>query len=317
MTRLTRIIRFAPVAALSVALAAGAAHADRADQLFDRGKKLLAEKRYAEACKAFQDSDALDPGIGAKVNVARCYQAWGKLATAWRWFSDAEAMAAKAKDDRLPKIQAMLRDVDGNVPRLTLKLPAGAAPGGVTIKLDGDAFAIEQLGREQRVDPGPHTIEYTVEGTVRTKVVPLERGSSSEVTLEGAGKIEPVAPVIVRDDGRPRRLLGLGVAGGGVLALGVAGVVTWRAHSDYEHALSAHCRDDHRMCDAIGERAASNARKRANIATAITIGGVAAVAAGVYFYLTAPSAPHRDEHAFYVAPAVDDAGGGLVFGGAF
>src|SRR5512146_2492369 len=38
-----------------------AAHADRADQLFKNGKKLLAEKKYAEACTAFEDSDRLEP----------------------------------------------------------------------------------------------------------------------------------------------------------------------------------------------------------------------------------------------------------------
>ena len=58
----------------------------KADTLFKKGKKLLAEKRYAEACTAFEDSDRLDPGIGAKLNVAKCYQEWGRLATAWRWF---------------------------------------------------------------------------------------------------------------------------------------------------------------------------------------------------------------------------------------
>jgi len=77
---------------------AGAAHADRADQLFKKGQKLLAEKRYAEACAAFEDSDRLDPEIGAKLNIARCYQEWGKLATAWRWYSEAEQMASKAGD---------------------------------------------------------------------------------------------------------------------------------------------------------------------------------------------------------------------------
>jgi len=74
--------------------------ADRADQLFKRGKKLLSEKKYAEACAAFEDSDRLDPGIGTKLNVARCYQEWGRLATAWRWYSDAEQMAIAGKDDR-------------------------------------------------------------------------------------------------------------------------------------------------------------------------------------------------------------------------
>src|SRR5689334_1434029 len=116
--------------AMIVCALGGVAHADRADVLFKKGKKLLAEKHYAEACAAFEDSDRLDPGIGAKLNVARCYQEWGRLATAWRWFGDAERMAQSAKDDRAPKIHALIEQLDPDVPRLTVKLPPGADPAG-------------------------------------------------------------------------------------------------------------------------------------------------------------------------------------------
>src|SRR2546428_931143 len=74
--------------------------AAQADQLFKKGKRLLAQKKYPEACAAFEQSDHLDPGIGAKLNVAKCYQEWGKLATAWRWYVDAEMMATNAHDTR-------------------------------------------------------------------------------------------------------------------------------------------------------------------------------------------------------------------------
>src|SRR5262245_29900468 len=101
----------AALAAVLVAAGSGvatAAPADRAEQLFKKGKKLLSEKKYGEACNAFEQSDQLDPGIGTKLNVARCYQEWGKLATAWRWYSDAEKMATEAKDERASKIHALI-----------------------------------------------------------------------------------------------------------------------------------------------------------------------------------------------------------------
>src|SRR5262249_48167990 len=105
----------------------GVARAGRADQLFKKGKKLLAEKKYAEACTAFEQSDQIDPEIGAKLNVARCYQEWGKLATAWRWYTEAEQMAIKSGDDRAQRIHALVTDLDRDVPRLRLSLPADAA----------------------------------------------------------------------------------------------------------------------------------------------------------------------------------------------
>src|SRR5690349_3185301 len=96
------------VAILFVLLAATqVAHADNkseADALFKKAKKLHADKKYAEACPMFEKSDALDSGIGAKLNVAKCYEDWGMLARAYRWYADAEKMARDAGDKRASKI---------------------------------------------------------------------------------------------------------------------------------------------------------------------------------------------------------------------
>jgi hypothetical protein len=301
------------------------ARADRADQLFKKGKKLLAEKRYAEACTAFEDSDRLDPGIGAKLNVAKCYQEWGKVATAWRWYSDAERMAKEGKDDRAPKIHTLIEELDTSVPRLTLKTAPDANTSGVVLKLDGVEIDVHTLNAERRVDPGPHQVEYIVAGKTRSRMVPVERGGSSEVTLELPAKPHtPGKPAIAAtgapgdDPGRTRRLVGLGGAGAGGLAIVIAGVVTLRARSDYQHALSAHCRGLTTMCDATGLAASQSARHRANIATGFTIGGMAALAGGLVVYFTAPKAgSHAAEHALYLGPSVEGDTSGVVFGGAF
>jgi hypothetical protein len=298
--------------------------AERADQLFKKGRRLLADKKYPEACTAFEDSDKIDPGIGAKLNVARCYEEWGKLATAWQWYADAEQMARTAKDDRAPRIHTLITELDATVPRLTIKLPPGARTQGVSVKLDGVNLAISALGSERRVDPGPHQIDTLIGGESQTKVIPVERGGSSEITIDvPVERTEPrQSAAEVSDSGttadplRNRRLLGLGIGGAGVVAIGVAGIVVLRAHGDYDHAIGAHCSGAHDLCDDTGLAATRSARHRANIATVVTIGGLAAVGGGVYLYLTSRHAAPSDDHAFYVAPAVGDASG-LVLGGAF
>lgn len=309
----------------AICLLGGAAHADRADQLFKKGKKLLGEKKYAEACTAFEESDQLESGIGAKLNVAKCYQEWGKLATAWRWFSEAEQMAKDTKDDRAAKIHALAEELDPSIPRLTIKASRDADTRGVVIKLDGAPFDISALGAERRVDPGPHQVDYTAGGATRTKVVPIERGGSFEITLElprksrvsGKSNVEPQA-VADREAIRNRRFIGLGITGGGVLAMGIAGIVTLRARGDYNHAISAHCGGSPDRCDDVGLAATHSARHRANIATGVTIGGLAAVAGGLVVYFTASrAAAHSDEHALYLAPSLGGDGTGVVFGGAF
>ena len=133
----------------------------KADEKFRLGKKLLAQKHYTEACAAFEDSNKLDPGIGAELNIGHCYEEWGKLATAYRAYIAAEEMAKTARDPRLPRFGPDAR------PR-----PAGAAADdrcreghstkGLVVTLDGEPFAKSDLGNEQRVDPGPHRLEYRV-----------------------------------------------------------------------------------------------------------------------------------------------------------
>lgn len=308
------------VAALALCGLTTAAHANRADQLFKNGKKLLAEKQYAEACNAFQESDRLDPGIGAKLNVAKCYEEWGKLATAWRWYTDAEHMATGAKDARAEKIHALIEALDPSVPRLTVSLPAGAITDGLVVKLDGVELPLAALGSEQRVDPGTHRIDTVVGGATRGKEVRIERGGKVEITLDVAvqpvSRASPEAAPQPEDPGRMRRLIGLGVSGGGVAAIGIAGIVTLRARGDYNHALDAHCNGKTNMCDDVGQRATRSARLRANISTGITVAGVGAIAAGLYLYFTAPRAEHA-EQALYLAPVVGGDATGVVLGGAF
>jgi hypothetical protein len=299
---------------------AGSAHADRAEQLFRKGKKLLAEKRYAEACIAFEDSDRLDPGIGAKLNVAKCYQDWGKLATAWRWYREAEDMATKAGDERAKRIHERIEELDASVPRLTLRLPADTSTDGLVVKLDGVALDQGTLGAERRLDPGSHQIETILNGATETKVIPLERGGSAEITLDLPSPAKPAnTPRAELASDAPRRDLrriGMLTAGGGGFVIVIASVATLRARDDYNYALDNHCQGATNMCDDKGLDTTHRARRRANIATVATIGGLAAVAGGAYLYFTSWRAS-RGERALYLAPQVGGDGTGVVLGGAF
>jgi hypothetical protein len=301
----------------------------RADTLFNKGKKLLAEKKYAEACATFEKVDKLDPGIGAKLNVARCYEEWNKLARAYRWYVDAEKMAVDAKDKRTDKIKKLVEDLDAEVPRLTINLPPGADVAAAAVKLDGTALAAGLLGKEQRVDPGAHKVEYTASGEARTKSLSLERGQTSEITLDvpkvvvvkpkpDPGQPEPTPGTPPGSPGRLRKIAGLAIAGAGLVALGVSGYLTLDAKSQYTDALDAHCGGVTNMCDDEGVRLTGDAKSTANTATVIAIIGGVALAGGVVLFLTAPSGGKaRSEHALYLAPSATPTGGGIVFGGGF
>lgn len=303
-------------------VAGGTAHADKADTLFKKAKRLLADKRYAEACKTFEDVVKLDAkAIGALLNAGKCYEEWGQLARAYTWYEKALTTAAEAKDDREPKIKELLEELDVNVPRLTIKIPEGADLAIVaTLTLDGRPVDQATLGQENRVDPGPHVIEFTVDGKKKKKMAPVERGGSSEITVDipkakprSDDPDETPVPVVPSGDpGRGRKIAGIVIGSAGVVAIGIAGGLTLQARGKYLDAIDQHCGGSSSMCTQEGLDITHDARSRANVMTVVTLVGVAAVAGGVILYLTAPKS-----ETLYVAPAVTDDGAAAVLGGTF
>lgn len=317
---------------------------ERADALFKEGKKLMAEKRYADACTAFEESNKLDPGIGAQLNIARCYEEWGKLGRAFTTYQAAEKAARDANDKRAEDIQKLIAELDSQVPRLTVKLPKDA-PKGFQVTMDKKPITV--LGEAFVVDPGPKTLEWWVgDGPKKQKIVAVERGGESEVTLDvpkgtvvkpetgeggdgtgdGTGEEKKPAPQKAVVPGRTQRIGGIALGGAGVLAIGVSSVMTLSARGKYNDALDMYCGGMTNMCNSQGLAITHDARSTANTATVIFLVGVAAVGGGVALYLLAPKASSasaddedggEEEAMRYVVPAVSPEGAGLVYGGRF
>lgn len=309
-----------------VALSGTALAESKADALFKKGKQLSADKKYDEACPTFEQVDKLDPGIGAKLNVAKCYEDWGKLAIAYKWYVEAEQMAKSEKDKRLPKIKEIVEAVDLDVPRLTITLPAKIDAATAAIQLDGKPFPTGELGKEQRVDPGKHVIEYLVKQAPRTRSLSIEKGEMTEIELEFGpakgpdGKPLPDPPPVVATPSRNwRKISGIISGSVGLVGLGVASVLTVTARSSYNDALDEHCGGLTDMCNDEGIRITSDAKKRANTATVISIVGGVALATGIVLYLTAPKSTSKSttERALHLAPAVTDQGAAVILGGRF
>ena len=306
-------------------LLAAPAFADNkdADALFKKAKKLHAEKKYAEACPMFEQTDALDPGIGAKLNVAKCYEDWGMLARAYQWYVDAEKMAIDAKDDRAPKINKLYSALDGDVPKITIKLPDGVDAGTADVHLDGKPFA--DLGKEHRIDPGPHEVTWMVGTEKKSKLIPMERGGELDMTLDlkatGVAstkkKASKTAPEEPSPPGHTRRIAGITIGAAGLVGFGVASYLTLDARSKYNDAIDAHCMGDKSMCDDEGLKITKDARSRANIATVVTVISLAAIAGGVVLYVTAPKGSAEKKTALYLSPTATENSAGLVFGGGF
>src|SRR5258705_13207662 len=84
----------------ALGLSSAAARAQSGDSavaqaLFDQAKQLLADGRTAEACPKLEESQRLEPRSGTLINLARCYEQLGRLASAWSKYIEA-ATSAKA-----------------------------------------------------------------------------------------------------------------------------------------------------------------------------------------------------------------------------
>ncbi len=324
------------VSAVGVLGALGApAFADKADDLFKSAKKLMAEKKYAEACPKFEESYKLDPGIGVELNLGKCYEDWGKLGKAYHAYADAEKKAKDASDDRAGKIHELVLRLEPQVPRLVIHIPPGSNTRGLTVAIDGVTVAKNELDAPQLVDPGPKQIVYSIDGApTKTKLVAVERGGSSDITLElPRARSAPPSPVDTKPHPQPeaaepelpdttghgQRVAGIAVASVGVVAMGVSAYLGLKARSTYNDALAAHCMGMTNACDAQGLSETHDARSSANIATIIFGVGAAAAVTGVVVYLLAPRAASSTEHAFYVVPTTSPSGVGVgfAFGGRY
>ena len=90
-----------------------------AQSLFDEGRQLMAQKRYAEACPKLAESQRLDPGGGTLTNLAICHENEGKTGTAYLEFMAASSQASKdGRADREAIAKEHLGRLGPRVPKL-------------------------------------------------------------------------------------------------------------------------------------------------------------------------------------------------------
>jgi hypothetical protein len=302
-------MRISGRAACSVLLAlVGAAAADPnkevAERTFARGRDLMAQKKYAEACAAFEQSERLDPQFGTEFNLAACEVELGKLAAAWSLYH--ELARSDTKPARRQASSDLAEKLDARVPRLVVEIPERVA--GLAVAIDG-ADSTSLVGVEVRVDLGEHTIAVTAPGfrdehrTARTS----HEGEIRTVTIHlrpaGAGPSPPPPPrVVAHVEPSPRgrygkyAMLGGGVVIAGGLVVGALAVSTWH---DAQSCTS---------CDR--PTVAHRAVVLGNVSTVLVVAGVVPVAAGLYLWRTAGSSAT-------VVPQASSDGAGLAVVGTF
>jgi tetratricopeptide (TPR) repeat protein len=288
-------LRALPPAALFLALVAAPtpARAQDAVALFDQGRALVAQEKWAAACPLFNEAHRLQKeAIGIVMNLGECYRHIGKNASAWSAFREAEFLAKKQNDPG----RAQYAHEQGALlePGLSrLKIDAEATPG-LIIHRDEQEIGPGVLGTAFPIDPGPHKIEATAPGyrvwstTVvigagrdqQSVAIPaLGKGSDGDGGGSGGGVLRPVG------------FAAIAVGGAGL----VAGAITLALDAS-KHATLL------QSCPAGRCAASSEATLQAQVdsyhtlglvSTASFIAGGALAATGVVLVLVAPKASQQ------------------------
>jgi hypothetical protein len=305
-----------------------------AEALFDSGKQLMEQGKYAEACPKLAESQRLDPAVGTLLYLAECYENNGQTATAWTTFRSAESAAHNAKQtDREQMAHDRAAVLEKSVSRLTIVVPASVAAAGPEVRRDGVIVGSAAWGTAIPLDPGSHVIAVSAphKQPWSQAITVLPNGMSQTVMVGELQAEVPARPLSSPATAQPvgteaaqrtaewtppanepkntQRWVGLATGGVGVVALGIGTAFALKSKSDDDKAAKR-CPQD--LCDAQGMSNNDDALAAKKAATvSFVIGGVAVVA-GLVVFLTAPSASPRPVASIAIAPQIGSGSGGLA-----
>jgi hypothetical protein len=331
-----------PAVAIGVVSRPAAAQLSAADKaaaqaLFDDGKRLFLEKKYADACPRFEKSQRLDPGIGTLLYLADCYEGMGQIASAWATFREAAGAAKIAgQSEREQVARGRASILEPRLFRLQLKVSLPAV-SGLTVKRNDADIPKEVWNLPFPIDPGKYTIDVTAPGKKpwsaqveipqgpgeQTVAIPLLADATSTVVRDPEPQPPPpVAPQPIR----AQQIAGIAVGVAGLAGIAVGAIFGAQAVSKSTDAKVL-CRGV-RCINAQGVDMLKQARRDADISTGAFIGGGAALALGVTLFVTAPRGPSagatarstassRAAASVWVGPAVGAGSLGIVGGGSW
>jgi serine/threonine-protein kinase len=281
-----------------------------AEALFQEGRKLVDERRYAEACPKFAESQRLDPGIGTLLNLATCHELQGKIASAWAEFTQALGLASReARASAQQLARSHLDAITPKLPKIVVSVPAENEVPSLEVRLDGQTIGKPAWGVAAPIDPGPHSLAASAPGRrawtsevvfvvsePKTVVIPLLEPEAAPapapIVAAAPAPVEPPALSPVISDDKPdetRRTFALVLGGAGAATMGTGIVLGLLAKSRYTDS-AGYC-DASGGCDPPGLDIRESAVRRGNVATVVFGLGAAGTIGGAVLWLTAPQKP--------------------------
>jgi hypothetical protein len=253
-----------------------------AQALFDEGLRLFDAKDYKNACEKFSASQRVDPAAATLLNLGRCYEASGRLASAHKAYTDAVTQARTEHDEPRAKV-AKQRDnaIASSIPKLTIQ----ATTPDVHVERNGEPAT---LGIPLEVDAGPQAIVASAPGkkpaTINvtlavgeTKRVDVPALEDAVVATGPAPSKEP--PRAAASSSTSRRTIALALGGAGIVAAGVGTYFGLHA-SSLKSDAEPNCSPAH-VCNAQGVELTHSAGHAADVSTVLFLVGGVFIAAAV------------------------------------
>lgn len=269
---------------------------NQADESFEAGRALLKDKRYAEACPKFAESQRHDPASGTLLALAYCQELSGVLATSWANYVAAARLAEhdgqkdrqSAATERAQALAERLSRLTVVVPQELLSLPhfqvlldgveLERASFGIPIPMDGGAHAFVATAPNR--SPWSSTVTLSGERDNKTLVLPiLDRVRPARPP--SVGVVAP--PLIEQSSSRSLKLASLALAAGSVIGLGLGTVFALRAESKNTESNAKGC--NAQGCDGQGTALRNDALGFARTSTWAFVAGGALAAGSITLYL--------------------------------
>lgn len=303
-----------------------------AQALFETGKRLLEDGKAPQACPKLEESLRLDPAIGTRFQLARCYEKIGRNASAWTLYLEvAAASRDKGQKDREKFARQEAARLEPTLSRLTIVVPPEARFHQLEIKRNQVLVGRGQWEQALPVDPGQYQIEVTApgkkpwvgtvqvrgEGASESMTIPKLADAPAEPKDDASEDPAPNAPVGVDEsvsEGRLTPVHWAAVAGAavGVVALGVGGVFALKAKSKDDESG---CKPNGDCADRDALKKNKEARQASGVATVAVIAGGVLAAAGATVFLLTPK--ERSDVSLELVPAVAPTAAAISLSGRF
>ena len=287
----------AATAILLVSLAARASSPEMV-RAFEEGRALAKQGQYDAAAEKFLESIAIEPSVGALLNLADCYQRQGKSTLAVTRFHEAAKLADAIGDPRANEARKRAAKAESLLAWIVL----GPTRAGDTPRVTIDDRPAAPVDGKIVVDPGTHVVVVAwARGEQRRTTLALRPGESTIVDLSPAP--EPLPRAHAAEQTRPPpaepstlRWVGIGGAAAGALAIGT-GLIFGLVAKDRRDELIEACPTYPTCSESLRadlDPKVESATRSADIATVVVVSGVALAAAGIVLWIVAPRSAPRD-----------------------